>query len=124
MGGIEPGSLDFSIADVVSASITFGDGTLIETELTSFSMLTVNSNINSLLYEFDPITTATVTDGPVLNFPLTITGTDIATGLAFEYVYANSTQTLTLTAVPLPAALPLFLSTLAGLGLMGWRRVA
>ncbi len=28
----------------------------------------------------------------------------------------------TLTAVPLPAALPLFLSALAGLGLMGWRR--
>ena len=27
-----------------------------------------------------------------------------------------------LTAVPLPAALPLFLSALAGLGLMGWRR--
>jgi len=24
--------------------------------------------------------------------------------------------------VPLPAALPLFLSALAGLGLMGWRR--
>ena len=31
-------------------------------------------------------------------------------------------ESIAFTAVPLPAALPLFLSALAGLGLMGWRR--
>ncbi len=42
-------------------------------------------------------------------------GTD---GVAFDDAYAQ------VSAVPLPAALPLFLSALAGLGLMGWRRRA
>ncbi len=37
-------------------------------------------------------------------------------GVAFDDAYAQ------VSAVPLPAALPLFLSALAGLGLMGWRR--
>ncbi len=40
-------------------------------------------------------------------------------GYFIEY---GSTATEDLAAVPLPAALPLFLSALAGLGLMGWRR--
>ena len=40
-------------------------------------------------------------------------GTD---GVAFDDAYTQ------VSAVPLPAALPLFLSALAGLGLMGWRR--
>ena len=121
-GGIEPGSLDFAIGDVMLASISFGDGTWTENELVSFSMLTVNGFINTLLYEFSPITTAAVADRPVLNFPLTISGTDKATGQAFEYTYANSTQTLT--QVPEPATLTLFLIGLAGLGVIGRRRRA
>ena len=39
-------------------------------------------------------------------------------GVAFDDAYTQ------VSAVPLPAALPLFLSALAGLGLMGWRRRA
>ncbi len=43
----------------------------------------------------------------------------------FDFKYYDTQfyiSSLTVTAVPLPAALPLFLSALAGLGLMGWRR--
>ncbi len=47
------------------------------------------------------------------------------TGDTFDFTYNNTEfyiGSVTVTAVPLPAALPLFLSALAGLGLMGWRR--
>ena len=39
-----------------------------------------------------------------------------------NYAVFSKQTTAPVTAVPLPAALPLFLSALAGLGLVGWRR--
>ncbi len=42
----------------------------------------------------------------------------------FTYSLDNLQYNVAVTPVPLPAALPLFLSALAGLGLMGWRRRA
>ena len=59
--------------------------------------------------------TTQLTDGGiVLNFPLSITGTDIASGQAFEYGYTTSTQTVS-EVVPIPAAAWLFGSGLIGL---------
>ena len=81
--------------------------------------MTVNGNANGLDYGFDPSPTPTAVFDPILNFPLNNTGTDIATGLAFEYRDTTSTQTLT--AIPKPATLTLFLAGLAGLGFMGRR---
>ena len=55
----------------------------------------------------------------IANFPTPLTGT------VFDFKYYDRQfyiSNLTVTPVPLPAALPLFLSALAGLGLMGWRR--
>ena len=69
---------------------------------------------------FAPIDTLTVTDGRVLNFPLTISGT--ASGVPFQYTYLNSTQTLT--QIPEPATLALFGLGLAGMGFMRRRRAA
>ncbi len=42
--------------------------------------------------------------------------------LGFVFQLDNLQYNVAVTPVPLPAALPLFLSALAGLGLMGWRR--
>lgn len=118
--GSEPPIRNFAIGDVISASISFGDGTWTLAQLNSFTMRTINGVPSSLLYDFNGILTPTVNqvglDRPVLNFPLTITGTDIASGRAFEYNYASSTQTLT--AIPEPATYALFLIGLAGLGVL------
>ena len=85
--------LEIEMDDVSSAEVSFGDAQW--TELQNFSMVIGSSgNVTSLSYTFFPIDTVT-SEGPIiLNFPLTITGTDIASGNAFEYQYVNSTATI------------------------------
>lgn len=106
--GEEPAIREFFLGDVISADLSFGDGTWTVSELNSFFMKTISGVPTELNYEFNPITTPTVVDGPVLNFPLNISGTDIATGEAFEYIYAESTQTLTAAGVPEPSTVVLW----------------
>jgi hypothetical protein len=118
--GSEPPIREYGLADVLSASLAFGDGTWGAIPPSSFFMRTINGVPTELVYGFNPITTATVSDGPILNFPLTISGTDIASGEAFQYTYATSTQTLS--AVPEPATFFLVLVGAAGLGRMARRR--
>ena len=94
----EPGEeneIYFDDEDVASASVSFGDATWTSNELEDFSMLSISGVVDSLTYNFLPITTLTAEGIIVLNFPLSITGTDIASGLPFEYEYTESTQTLT-----------------------------
>ena len=114
-GSIGLNAVHFTETDVVSASITFGDATWTENDLDNFAMaLLFGSDVSSLTYNFFP-TTSLTTQGPiVLNFPLSITGTDIASGQSFEYGYTASTQTVS-EVVPIPAAAWLFGSGLLGL---------
>ena len=62
--------------------------------------------------------------GPITGSSFIATGISFPTSagaLAFSSA-GNATFTATVSAVPLPAALPLFATGLAGLGLLGWRR--
>jgi len=119
--GSEPPITEFFASDVISADISFGDGTWTVNQLSNFFMQTINGVVTELVYDFNPITTLTVVDGPILNFPLTITGTDIATDETFEYFYASSTQSLTpVSAIPEPTTLTLW--SLGAVALVGLSR--
>jgi hypothetical protein len=93
--GTEPGEegyLYFDDEDLLAAGVTFGDATWTENDIVGFDMM-YDGSVNNLTYLFSPITTQVVDGGVILNFPLTITGTDIASGQSFEYTYGDSTQT-------------------------------
>jgi len=120
-GTVGLNSVIFSKSDVVSADVAFGDATWTESLLDTFSMsLFLGATVNSLNYAFLPTTSVTAEGPVVLNFPLSITGTDIASGQSFEYGYTESTQTVSAAVVPIPAAVWLFGSGL--LGLVGMAR--
>ncbi len=89
------GATGYGLSDVISANLIFGD-IIAPNNLTAFSMeVAADGTVESLTYQFSPIDTPTAQGSIVLNFPLTITGTDIASGEAFSYTYANSTATIT-----------------------------
>jgi len=112
----------FGIADVVEASLAFGDVTWNASDLESFSTtLTTDGDerfVVALTYEFAPKSTSAVNDRIAGNFPLEITGTT-ASGEDFHYLYDRSMQTVT--EVPEPTTIGLALLALLGLA-SRWRR--
>lgn len=95
------GAMGYDLSDVISAELIFGD-IIAPNNLTSFHLeVAADGTVESLTYQFALNDTATVQGPVVLNFPFTVTGTDIATGEAFSYTYANSTPTITLAPAPL-----------------------
>jgi len=93
-GNVGVSGITYGISDVFSGQVSFGDAHW--SLLDSFSMLVSNGNVTSLSYSFLPGTSDSITaPGPIiLNFPLTITGTDFASGDAFEYRFTSSTQSI------------------------------
>lgn len=89
---------DYSLADVDSFELAFGDG--VATELESFSMIIRSGRIATLSYQSLPFDSPTSLGWVVVNFPLTIQGTDRATNEAFSYTYANSTQSFSVVPEP------------------------
>ncbi len=87
--------LCFDEDDVISASATFGDASWsIGTGLESFFMSYAES-VRSINYKFEPVATSPTTTGIIiLNSPLKVTGTDVATGETFEYGYTEYLPTL------------------------------
>lgn len=92
-----PGDVYFDEADALlgKSSISFGDSTWSVVENLFIVYRTSNDEVTELGYNFYAIDTPTAQGPIVLNFPLSITGTDKASGLPFEYEYTTSTQTLT-----------------------------
>ena len=67
--------------------------------------------VTALSYRYAAKDTPTSNGKITVNFPLTIEGTDIASGEAYQYQYATSSQTVTL--VPEPSAIALSLAAAA-----------
>lgn len=99
----------FTIADVVEASLAFGDVTWNAADLQSFSTDLVADGdelfVTALTYEFAPKSTSAVNDRIAGNFPLEIMGTDNLTMLDFHYLYDQSTQTVVVVPEPVSVAL-------------------
>jgi len=112
------GTTRFGIDDVISPNFVFGDGVF--TSLDEFDVeMRADGTIESLFWRFNPITTPSISNGVVImNSPLFIRGTDIATGEAFSYSYATSTETITF--IPEPATFSIL--CLAGLIATWYRR--
>ena len=84
-------------ADVIAAEIAFGDAAWTAEDLDTLAMFYTEKGgpvVVSLTYMFNPIDTQTVLGIIILNFPLTVEGTCIANGEAFQYVYADSVATV------------------------------
>ncbi|MGD9720135.1 MAG: hypothetical protein AB7O59_08120 [Pirellulales bacterium] len=100
------GTLD----NMLESSLVFGDAAWDVSDLESFTatFLPTDSGalaVTALSYAYRPKDTPTANDKLSANFPLTIQGTDIASGEPFHYQYDTSTQTVT--EVPEPSSVAL-----------------
>ncbi len=112
------GATGYGLGDVLSANLIFGD-VIGPNNLMAFDMeVLANGSIETLSYTFSPFNTPSVSGGIiVMNSPLFISGTDIASGEVFSYTYANSTETFM--SVPEPTTLGLCLGGSVLLGIAG-----
>ena len=117
-----PGDTSFDTADVVTASLVFGDAAWSEGELQNFE-----TSINIGFFEFPFVTSLTYgfncppPPDPcrlAANFPLEISGTDDVTGDPYLYRYNTSVQTVT-EVVPEPSSLAL--AALGFAAVAAWR---
>lgn len=92
-----PDGIRFTRADVHSASLSFGDAIWPTENLDEDFTVFYSERVIDLEYRaISGISGSVTLPGPViLNFPLTITGTDKATKQEFEYKYAESNPILT-----------------------------
>ena len=90
-----PGDVYFDEADSLFGRIKFGDATWSVVENLFMVYRTSDDEVTELGYNFYAIDTPTAQGPIVLNFPLSVTGIDKASGLPFEYGYTTSTQILT-----------------------------
>jgi hypothetical protein len=91
------GATGWGLAEVLSTNLVFGDA-IGPNNLMAFDMeIDSGGGLEAYSYTYASFDTLSVSGGIiVLNSPLTITGTDIASGLPFSYTYANSTETVTI----------------------------
>ncbi len=111
-------------ADVQSASITFGDFTGTEADLTSFVMTIDGAGtVDQLTWRMGPgLITGTVLEIMTANSneTLTIRGTDISSGDEMQYRYEDRSESIApASSVPLPPWMSFALG--AGVLLVGWR---
>jgi hypothetical protein len=94
------GGTSYGLPDVLSATLIFGDfigpdNVIWPNNFTAFAMEVDASGVaTALSYEFAILDTPTAAGIIILNFPFTVTGTDIASDSAFSYTYANSEVTI------------------------------
>ena len=95
----QPEKIYFDEGDALFGRITFGDASwpLGQLEELEMEYNIDDQEVTELSYNYSAINTPTA-QGPILNPPLTITGTDKDTGEVFKYIYATRTPTLS----PLP----------------------
>jgi hypothetical protein len=116
LGGTSGVSLD-------SINIALDDSALVFDYQPSLDRLTVSGAVNGLATsamtnDFQVFITGFASGAPTLSDAFFVDSTS-------RGLFESSSGTVTVTAVaatPIPAALPLFVSALGGLGLVGWRR--
>ena len=122
----EPGGgILYTLTEVHSAHAAFGDATA--SSLASFTMITQAGLVTSLTYRFLPTPCLPYCNSlEVMNFPLRIIGTDIASGEDFEYIYDESVEMFSDYVPPEPEPTPeptaLLLSLVGLAGIAGVRR--
>jgi hypothetical protein len=104
-----------------NSSVTLRGSALSATATTlSFDFGATNGELSFLFTGSDPIYLSYASLGGCVSLGCGSSGTTIEV-LSFQFGARSGIGTIG-TATPLPAALPLFATGLAGLGLLGWRR--
>jgi len=114
LNGTQAGT--YATADVLRSSLVFGDASWNAADIVEFSATMMPTDggglaVTALSYNYAAKDTPTVDGRIVINFPLDIEGTDIASGQAFHYRYDTSSQTVS--QVPEPSGIALTLAAAA-----------